>query len=154
MQDKLFLAWVAGFFDGEGCVLVSHRDNHTTYQLAVSVTQQDPTPLHMIKDRFGGNVTADKTATLGYERKKGRVLVWRWKSSSKVAHDFLQAIQPYVVVKKDQVNRALMWPTPGKLYSKTVLMPDKVRQERKQIMYDLQELKKVYKILIEESYAQ
>jgi len=49
---------------------------------------------------------------------------------------------------------ALMWPTPGKRYSKTVLMPDKVRQERKQIMYDLQEFKKVYKILIEESYAQ
>jgi hypothetical protein len=152
MKDELFLAWAAGFFDGEGCVLVSERKNQTIYQLFVSVTQQDPTALHLLKQRFGGNVTPDKTAVIGYERKRGAVLCWRWKSTSSVAHDFLKAIEPYVVVKAEQVRVALAWPTPGKKYN-GVGMPEEIRIARRKIMHDLRALRQAHKVFLEVAHG-
>lgn len=148
MEDKLFLAWAAGFFDGEGCVLVSERNNHKVFQLFVSITQQDPAALHLLKQRFGGNVTPDKTAAKGYERKKGSILCWRWKSTSSVAYEFLKAIQPYVVVKADQVELALTWPCPNKKFN-GVGIPDDVRETRRNIMYGLREIRNAKKVYLE-----
>ena len=147
MRDELFLAWAAGFFDGEGCVLVSERKHQTVYQLFVSITQQNPAALHMLKQRFGGSVTPDRTATIGYERKRGAVLCWRWKSTSGVAHEFLAAIEPFVVVKADQVRVALTWPNPGKKYN-GIGMPEDVRCARRKIMYDLRDIRQAHKVYL------
>jgi hypothetical protein len=152
MRDELFLAWAAGFFDGEGCVLVSERKNQTVYQLFVSITQQNPTALHLLKQRFGGSVTPDRTATVGYERKRGAVLCWRWKSTSGVAHEFLAAIEPFVVVKADQVRVALTWPNPGKKYN-GIGMPEDVRCARRKIMYDLRDLRQAHKVYLEVAHG-
>ena len=145
MEDQLFLAWAAGFFDGEGCVLVSERFNKgggdSTFQLFVSVTQQDTRALHKLRERFGGNVTPDKAALRGYERKNGTFLVWRWKSTSIVAYNFLKAIYPYTVVKADQIAIALGWPEPGADYRNGRRLPDGIRQKRRDIMYALREVR-------------
>ena len=142
MEDNLFLAWAACFFDGEGCVLVSERfnkvDGGSTFQLFVSVTQQDTTALYKLQERFGGGVTLDKAALRGYDRKKGTFVVWRWKSTSIVAHNFLEAIQPYSIVKASQIAIALGWPEPGADYRGRRL-PDGVRQKRHDIMYALRD---------------
>lgn len=147
MSDELFLAWAAGFFDGEGCVLISEKCNGTVYQLFVSVTQQDPAALYLFKQRFGGNVTPDKTATKGYERKRGDVLCWRWKTTSITAHSFLAAIEPYVVCKAEQVRIALTWPTPGVQYQGRK-MPEEVRLGRRKIMHDLRRVRAASKVYL------
>lgn len=150
MEDKLFLAWAAGFFDGEGCVMVSERLKQTIYHLRTSVTQQDPTALHLLKQRFGGNVTPDKTAAAGdsYARKKGQTLVWRWKAESSVAYNFLRAIEPFVVVKADQVRIALTWPEPTERYNGRGV-PEEVRSARREIMHRLRDVRTAQKVYLE-----
>jgi len=151
MDDQLFLAWAAGFFDGEGCVLVSERKSGAHYassfQLFTTVTQQDPTALYALKSRFGGNVTPDKTATKGYNRKLGAFLCWRWKASSIEAFRFLQAVEPHVRVKKEQVNIALQWPDPDKQYRGTYnAIPEGTRSIREALMYALRGARQRHKI--------
>ncbi len=147
MQDEIFKAWAAGFFDGEGCVLVSEKCNGTVYQLYATITQQNPTALHMIKQRFGGSVTPDKTAGAGYARKNGEFLCWRWKATSKTAWDFLAAIEPYSVVKAEQIRIALTWPEPGTQYRGAYnAMPEEVRQGRREIMHSLREARRSSKV--------
>lgn len=150
MQDQLFLAWAAGFFDGEGCVLISPRSNGKFHSLFTSVTQQEPTALHLLKQRFGGNVTPDKTATSNsYERKRGAVLVWRWKASSTEAYAFLKAIEPYCVVKAEQVRVALEFPSVGVRFVSNNPIPADVRAKRDQIMRSLQAIRKAQKVYLE-----
>ena len=150
MEDRIFLAWAAGFFDGEGCVLVNPRNNGKFHSLFTSVTQQDPTALHLLKQRFGGNVTPDKTATSGsYERKRGAALVWRWKASSVEAHAFLRAIQPYTVVKAEQVRIALEFPQVGTRFCGNNPIPDDVRAKREQVMIALRDIRKAQKVYLE-----
>jgi hypothetical protein len=150
MDDRLFLAWAAGFFDGEGCVLVSERNNKTVYQLFTSVTQQEPTALHMLKQRFGGNVTPDKTAaTSSYFRKRGAVLAWRWKATSTESYAFLQAIEPYVIVKAEQVRAALCFPAAGVRFCKNNPMPEEVRVARRGVMYPVRDLRAAQKTFLE-----
>jgi hypothetical protein len=152
VKDQLFLAWAAGFFDGEGCVLVSERLNKTVYQLYTTITQQDPTALHLIKQRFGGNVTPDKTATSNsYYRKRGATLVWRWKASSTEAQAFLLAIEPFVIVKAEQVRIAAGFPAAGTHFCKNRPMPDAVRSERRRIMHALRDVRGAQKVLLEVS---
>lgn len=159
MNDQLFLAWAAGFFDGEGCVLVSERKSSASYassfQLYTSVTQQDPAALYALKERFGGNVTPDKTAVKGYDRKRGSFLCWRWKATSAEAFSFLQAIEPYAIVKKEQIQVALQWPDPGKQYRGTYNpIPDDIRAAREGIMHALRDIRGRYKVDVGASYAQ
>jgi hypothetical protein len=150
MQDQLFLAWAAGFFDGEGCVLVSPRGNGKFHSLFTSVTQQDPTALHLLKQRFGGNVTPDKTATSdSYERKRGAALVWRWKASSIDAYAFLKAIEPFCVVKAEQVRVALEFPSVGVKFVSRNRIPDEVRAKREQVMLSLRAIRKAQKVYLE-----
>lgn len=154
MDDKLFLAWAAGFFDGEGCVLVSERLNKTVYQLFTTVTQQEPTALHLLKQRFGGNVTPDKTATSdSYTRKRGAILVWRWKATSAEAYAFLQSIQPYVVVKAEQVRAALEFPDVGVHFCKSRPMPEDVRTARRAVMHTLRNIRAAQKTLLEAAHG-
>jgi hypothetical protein len=153
MDDQLFLSWAAGFFDGEGCVLVSERKSAAKYassfQLYATVTQQDPTALYALKSRFGGNVTPDKTAAKGYNRKCGSFLCWRWKTTSIDAFSFLQAIEPYSIVKKEQIQIALKWPDPGKQYRGTYnAIPDDIRASREAVMYALRAVRQRHKIAV------
>jgi hypothetical protein len=150
MNDQIFLAWAAGFFDGEGCVMVSPRNNGKFHSLFTSVTQQEPAALHLFKQRFGGNVTPDKTATSNsYERKRGPVLCWRWKASSKEAYAFLKAIEPYCVVKAEQVRVALEYPSVGVKFVSRNPIPEEVRVKREQVMKSLQAIRKAQKVYLE-----
>jgi hypothetical protein len=150
MDDAIFTAWAAGFFDGEGCVLVNPRSNGKFHSLFTSITQQDPTALHLIKQRFGGNVTPDKTAASGsFVRKRGAVLVWRWKASSTEAYAFLKAIEPYCIVKAEQVRVALEFPEVGVKFVSRKPIPDAVRAKREQVMLSLRNIRKAQKVYLE-----
>ena len=149
MGNETFLAWAAGFFDGEGCALVSNRNNNKFHLLFTTVTQQDPTALHLLKQRFGGNVTPDKTAASNcYKRKGGVVLVWRWKASSAIAYQFLKQIEPYTIVKAEQVRVALEFPAAGVRFCHNNPMPEEIRTKREQVMVTLQQLKKAQKVVL------
>jgi len=100
------LGWLAGFFDGEGCIYIQHNTARrvdrkgmhlrNSYQLQVTITQNDKEVLQEIQSVFRGQVY----------RHHGR-RCYRWRACSLTALPFLIAIQPYVKIKKDQVDYAI-----------------------------------------------
>jgi len=111
------LAWLAGFFDGEGCVSVSQRDRKQgSYSaLRLQITQCDRAPLDKTKSILGfGNVNGPypsfshhKSAT----RKAGK-LKWSYNTSG---------------FERVQATIAMMWPWLGE-------------QKKRQYMNNLQML--------------
>jgi hypothetical protein len=100
--------WIAGFFDGEGCVGVyfNNQCNGTKYYcLSVQITQSGSigrVVMDQLKEQYGGSV---------YERKvgPGRKVNWKWSAVSNDAVAFLKDIVPYLFVKKEQAELAIQF---------------------------------------------
>lgn len=112
MKDELFLAWAAGFFDGEGCVMVeaskSERSRHGyRTSLHANVTQTSLPCLVLFMERFGGAIQTSENRTPNGRR---WAVQHRWLVRNEEAVVFLQAILPYLVVKKTQAEAALTYP--------------------------------------------
>lgn len=84
--EEQFLCWVAGFFDGEGCVDIhlTKRQNSERYCLHVTVGQNVEAPLVAMQAEFGGRVSL---------RKSG---LWCWNVNADEAANFLIAVRPYL----------------------------------------------------------
>ncbi len=86
------LAYIAGFFDGEGSVMVSRPKGHIRIEVAVS--QNTRTVLDLHTRFFGGHV-------YGYAPKsRPRAIMYQWKVYGEAACAFLSQIIPYLHVKK------------------------------------------------------
>lgn len=98
------LAWAAGFFDGEGCVLIRNQKTRTQKLhtcLRIAVVQVNPTPINKFKEFFGGHISYEKA------KREGWHAGWRWEQDAKLAGNTLQQLLPYLKVKKDVVELAL-----------------------------------------------
>lgn len=147
MDDKLFLAWAAGFFDGEGCVLVemskeSRCKHGIRTALHATVTQTSLPCLKLFLEKFGGIIVANENKTPQGRRWS---VQYRWSVKNDDAIRFLKQIQPYCVVKKEQVDVAINYPTKssdGKKYgSKANPIPEEVMQARLQMRKFLQSIR-------------
>lgn len=118
MSDKAQWGYVAGIIDGEGTITICRseyttnrkaengrpaRQYHTTgFSLKISVKNTDLKLMKWLKSRFGGEWYADK----------GKQPI-NWKSSyawyygAESKQDFLLAILPYLIIKKEQALIAL-----------------------------------------------
>lgn len=96
-------AYLAGFFDGEGCVGVYLRNqdkskSHKYYVLVVSLSQVGDSGrdlLRSIQDEYGGSV---------YKNTSG---VWYYTLSANKARAFLLDILPFLVIKQTQAALGL-----------------------------------------------
>jgi len=147
-----FNIWAAGFFDGEGCVIVAKCKNNGVkggwnYYLQVSIAQQDRRPLELINSKFGGAIRLNK-AKAAYEKKKDHIYTWAFVLSGSDAVNFLKAIQPYCVVKFEQVTEALRWPVnEGTQYrGRWNSIPDEERALRAEIRDNLIALRESVKV--------
>jgi hypothetical protein len=86
-------AYAADFFDGEGYVGVNKHNQG--YFLMVMIGQKDPAVLRWIADRWEGG--------LG-QRSNG---LWHWQAYAEKARTFIRDVQPYLIVKKAQVDYIL-----------------------------------------------
>jgi hypothetical protein len=147
MRDALFLAWAAGFFDGEGCVIVeiskAKRCRHGfRTALHASVTQTSRPCLELFLKHFGGSIK-----TYGHRTPRGRrwAVQYTWVARNENAVNFLRAIQPYTIVKQEQVNTALKYPlaaSDGKKYGRTGNpLPDDVQDYRVAIAHELRAIR-------------
>jgi hypothetical protein len=96
--DSVVLSYIAGFFDGEGTIIIKNQGN--SYVLNCGVWQVDRTPLDYVALYFGGNVRIRRRQGNGNDQ-------WVWQASSIHAADFLTAIEPYLIVKKAQATVAI-----------------------------------------------
>lgn len=146
-DDQLFLAWAAGFFDGEGSVLVElSKEKQCLHgfrtSLHANVTQTSLPCLELFLNRFGGSIITSENRTPNGRRWS---VQYRWVVRNEQALDFLAAIYQYTVVKKEQIEVALAYPlknNSGKKYgNKSNPIPAEVMQTRLAIRTMLQNIR-------------
>lgn len=82
------LAYIAGFFDGEGCVSANRR------RLLCNVANADRRPLDVMREKWGGSITLKRGG-----RQKHYRDIYHWVIVTKQAETFLRAILPFLVIK-------------------------------------------------------
>lgn len=95
-------AYAAGVVDGEGCIQINATPKHTW--LAISVANSDPRVCVWLAERYGGKVHQDKPRV---RNGKPTRVMYSWQVGSATAGEFLKAIHPYLVIKKEQADIAL-----------------------------------------------
>lgn len=86
-------AYIAGFIDGEGTVVIGRR-----WAVQVSVGQVDPRPLQYIAGMYGGHLDA-----VARNNPRWRDY-WRLTVSGTAALRLLRDIEPYLIVKREQAQ--------------------------------------------------
>lgn len=108
VQDELQIAaerltpqWLAGFFDGEGCVSASISGLRNP-RLIVHITQSDPLLLSLIALKFGGNGTlySPKRKFAQKEKKPCYIISFGGKACLPI----LEYIRPHVILKRKLVE--------------------------------------------------
>jgi len=89
--SNLQLAYIAGFFDGEGSVGIYKGKHGNIFKVAVG--QMDTRPIRDLVNIFGGSVTLKKDNNISV-----------WQASTLYAYAFLKAVRPYLVVKASQAD--------------------------------------------------
>jgi hypothetical protein len=113
----LFAAYVAGFFDGEGCITFSVKRTRTGDYERVTLTfiQNHRGVLEMIQTVFGGNIYESKPSSIGNGG------CHRLQIAAQVdVHRCLTAMLPHLVVKQAKAVEALtlIGPSPRSRQSK------------------------------------
>ena len=100
------LAWAAGFFDGEGCVLLVTRTRGrcTEVRLQITAVNTDIRPLHRFRELFGGSIQVVQHPG----NKHGYKPSWAWVAAHRIAENALQAMLPWLLVKREQAIIALL----------------------------------------------
>ena len=106
--DENMVAYAAGLFDGEGCILITHYKflrgrNCCRWRMSAFITNTNPRPLILCKQLFGGSVFSKiKSAP-----EKNHRAQWKWEVHSRAGFNFLKKILKYSIIKKDEIIKAL-----------------------------------------------
>lgn len=94
------LSYIAGFFDGEGCI--SGDDSKNSYcVIHLSITNTNEKPLQLVKTLFGGNIY---TRVHKKKRKDGTPYktTYKYRISGTGALSIVKVLIPYLIVKRAQ----------------------------------------------------
>ena len=102
MSNELdYVAWAAGFFDGEGCVAAYcylQKEGYLQYDLTIQVGQVELAPLRRLEEMWGGHINVQNEARAGWRR------TYCWKLYGRKAASALTEMIPYLTVKKEQAE--------------------------------------------------
>ena len=106
MDDR----YAAGFFDGEGCVILNKRtlpgSSHSDYNLQVMINNTSLETLERFSREYGGKVVKMDNSNPS-NGPVARKQMYRWWIPSSSAVLFLRRIYPFLIEKKSQVWLAL-----------------------------------------------
>lgn len=99
MENKT-LSYTGAIIDGEGCILISKKVNKR-YQLTISVINTSKLLIDFLFQNFGGHIEQGKP-------KENHQQFWGWYLFSlNDSIDFLEQINPYLLIKRKQAELAL-----------------------------------------------
>jgi hypothetical protein len=138
----LHRAYIAGLFDGEGCVSV-HKildkraknidEKIYRYQLKVFVVSTDKKMIDFINSHYKGCISERKIYKENHQDQ------WAWMLGGKKAIYFLKDIVEYTITKKQQIQLAIEWE--DTIVNSRYKMTDGIRVKRLQIYKDIKSLK-------------
>ena len=105
MVEEWKIAYFAGIIDGEGSIIIAKqairkgRKNHT-YSLRICVVNSNKILLEWLRSNFGGSIHP-------LINKKTGKTYYQWIVGQGDTYNLLQKIDPYTVIKKDQVDLAI-----------------------------------------------
>lgn len=99
------LSWAAGFFDGEGYVVIQKRSHpkYTGYYLRIGINHVAIEPLLEMQRLFGGTIQKQDSSTVVGNRKPRH----RWVTSTGNAGETLKQMLPYMHNKTKVAGLAL-----------------------------------------------
>jgi hypothetical protein len=104
--DVALLAYVAGFFDGEGSIGIYRNGQGTFYlrtQLTQNITPDSQLLLEQLRATFGGNLSFMRARVY-----RGGA-AYNWQLNGNLAARFLCAIPPYLRLERRQAEVAIEW---------------------------------------------
>lgn len=93
----MLFAYIAGYFDGEGCVTIGSNN----YTVVCIITNTYPHTLNEIKDLFGGRTKPCKRTNTKWRN------AYRFSIYGKCACDMLEKLIPFLKEKQPQAKLAL-----------------------------------------------
>ncbi len=90
------IAYVAGFFDGEGCISGGVCKRNDVF-VHLSIAQKYPEPLLFVQRLFGGRLHQRASASN----------MWYHNFSSTESLQMLHTIAPFLILKRDQAELAI-----------------------------------------------
>jgi len=120
-------AYLAGFFDGEGCIQINKGS------LRLAVCQLNPEPLKMFQARYGGQI---------YHRASGPTtrFAYVWNVMATGTSAALRELLPHLVVKREEAETAIAYLDTFDGYTRGGV-PDGVRFHRAELADRLKFLK-------------
>jgi len=100
-MKEIDLAWLAGFFDGEGTICISPQKISHHYALCISVASIDRWILEWFSLAFNGKVNRQ------YRAKGNKRELWFWRIVDHQGEVALRTLLPYLKLKKPQAELAL-----------------------------------------------
>ena len=96
------IAYIAGFFDGEGCVRIKQASQGgNSYYVWVAITNSNKKTLDYIANLFGGSVRrAEKTINK---------VIYHFLITSSEAVEMLKVLSPFLQEKKEQAGLAIVF---------------------------------------------
>ena len=99
MKQENIKIYLAGYFDGEGCILICHNNRkgkNSGHRLEMQITSTDLAPLSLIKAIYGGHIYNRK-------RRPGWKISWEYHLCGQRTRKFIEDILPYSIIKKVQL---------------------------------------------------
>ncbi len=108
-RDKINI-YTAGLFDGEGCISIAKgrkgkkysNPNSFYHKLYVCVANTSEKIILFLHKNYGGHLYTQK------RRSPRHKIGYRWGLTQQQAEDFLKEMLPYLIIKKEQAELALL----------------------------------------------
>ena len=120
IERSLWIAYLAGYLDGEGCFTVWHQATP-----AISVSNTFPYVIEAMRKEWGGHISKK-------QQRDGSRTAWEWRVWGDTAIQVARMVSPYLVEKRIQADlmaQIRVWPAGS--------------QQRKDLIERLRSLKKV-----------
>ncbi len=140
MPSEQELAYLAGLFDGEGCININHHKPQTgkrteQHTLRCQVLMTDKDSVELFHKMFFGSVSY-------YPPKTKIKASWKWVVTSNQALEFLQTICPYLKLKQPQANIAISFQLTRKGKRGSIKVSESELASRNEFYLTMKELNK------------
>lgn len=92
------IIWAAGFFDGEGCIILRKIKN--SYAVRITVSQVNPAPITKLHQLFGGHISQQQSKNKKWKQQ------YKWEQDARSAIETLKLIRPYLICKQNVADLA------------------------------------------------